>query len=156
MAHEQLHPFSSASCLRMAAPCGSVRMVRRPRLEVREGVELAWCRLRLTFRGKLGWRSSRRGSLPGRAAGFNEGPQHVIHERLVSLASGFEPLQHVVVNSNVDVILGSRDTHYGLRPSPAPHGYRPGQRRSTLRVSCRLGHAPCSNWFDLHPARSLP
>src|ERR1700690_1320378 len=42
--------------------------------------------------------------------------EHVVHEGLITSAVGLEPLQYVVVNADIDMVLRNRDTHDGLRP----------------------------------------
>jgi hypothetical protein len=47
---------------------------------------------------------------------LDEGTEHVIHQGLVALAVGPEPLQNIVVNADIDMVFGRRDTDDGLRP----------------------------------------
>jgi hypothetical protein len=49
-------------------------------------------------------------------AGFYECAKDVVHKRLIAFASGFEPFQDIVVDTDIDVIFGSRNARDGLRP----------------------------------------
>lgn len=49
-------------------------------------------------------------------AGFYEGAQNIVHQCLVAFPAGFEPLQHVMVDADVDVVLWSWEIRDGSRP----------------------------------------
>src|ERR1035438_5843763 len=45
---------------------------------------------------------------------LHESAQHIVHERLVAAAVGPEPLQHVMVDADIDMVLRHGHAHSGL------------------------------------------
>ena len=74
-----------------------------------------------------------------------ERAKHVVHKCLVTSAIGLEPLEHVVVDTDIDMIFRGRDFRLLLGSNRVPGERHRRRQGPKLQVSSLSPHQPSAN-----------